>query len=418
MSAWLLAALLAGTAGGPRGGASMAPTELTVATSRGEAAVPVSTERGGPAVAAVQLAALLPLDLQTDEDWAVVTLGGRAFRFLLGAPLFLDQGQAVPLVSGAYVTRDTLFLPLQWLTGYVPRVFHEAYHYDPLANRFEEVRLAPVIRAGPVAHATIPAPAHPPARSGTPAFHPPPGSPLHLPHTVVIDPGHGGSDPGNPGLAFPAGVHEKDVTLAIGKVLKTELERRGITAKLTRSTDVLVDLGERALMCDDDCDLFVSIHVNSLPRRRGYQKVDGIETYFLSEARTAEAKRVAAMENDALRYETSYDASKDTQFAFILKDLQRNEYLRESASLAEDVQESAAGVSPGEDRGVSQAAFVVLTTAHRPAILVETGYSTNPSDARFLVSPEGQRRLASAIADGIVKYLAQYERKTAASAPQ
>ena len=59
----------------------------------------------------------------------------------------------MPLASGAYVTRDTLFLPLQWLTDYVPRVFHGAYPFDPLANRFEEVQLAPVIRSGPVAHA-------------------------------------------------------------------------------------------------------------------------------------------------------------------------------------------------------------------------------------------------------------------------
>ena len=82
------------------------------------------------------------------------------------------------------------------------------------------------------------------------------------------------------------------------------------------------------------------------------------------------------------------------------------------------MQQSAAAASPGDDHGVSQAAFVVLTTAHRPAILVETGYSTNPTDADFLVSRAGQRRLASAIADGIVKYLVQYERKTAASTPQ
>ena len=288
--------------------------------------MPVSTERGLPAVAAPRLAVLLPLDLETNDDWATVTLGGRAFRFLLGAPLFLDAGQAMPLASGAYVTRDTLFLPLQWLTDYVPRVFHEAYHFDPLANRFEEVQLAPVIRSGPVA----PAAAAPRARTGPPAPHLPPGSPLHLAHTIVIDPGHGGSDPGNPGLAFPRGVHEKDVTLAIGKALKTELERRGVTVIMTRTTDVLVDLRQRALMCDKDCDLFVSVHVNSLPRRRGYEQVNGIETYFLSEARTADAKRVAAMENDALRYETNDAATKDTDIAFILKDLQRNEYLRES----------------------------------------------------------------------------------------
>jgi N-acetylmuramoyl-L-alanine amidase len=418
MTALLLAAVLASAPG-----AGAVPTALTVATSRGEAVVPVSTERGHPALPAPQLAALLPISLETTDDWAVVTLGGRRFRFLLGAALFLDDQRAVPLVAGAYVVRDTLFLPLQWLTDYVPRVFGEAYHYDPLASRFEEVRLAPVIRTVPAGHSAAPSAAAPsaaprPALSGPRPPALPPGSPLHLAHTVVIDPGHGGSDPGNPGLAFPLGVREKDVTLAIGRVLKTELGRRGITAVLTRTTDVLVDLRERAAMCDKDCDLFVSIHVNSLPRRSGYQKVNGIETYYLSAARTADAQRVAAMENDALRYETSDAAIRDTQLTFILKDLQRNEYLRESAKLAEDVQESAAAVSPGEDHHVSQAAFVVLTTAHRPAILVETGYSTNPTDARFLVSPEGQRRLASAIADGIVRYLVQYERKTAPSAPQ
>ncbi len=413
MTPVLLALVLAST---PGGGA--APSALTVATSRGEAVVPVSTESGQPALPAPQLAALLPLGLQMSDDWAVVTLGDRPFRFLLGAPLFLDGREAVPLVAGAYVARDTLFLPLQWLTDYVPRVFHEAYHYDPLANRFEELRLAPVIRTAPDAHPAARGSNPPAAKTVPPDPALPPGSPLHLAHTVVIDPGHGGSDPGNPGLAFPRGIHEKDVTLAIGKALKAQLERRGITAILTRTTDVLVDLRERARMCDENCDLFVSIHVNSLPRRRGYQRVDGIETYFLSAALTAEAQRVAAMENGALRYETSYDINKDKKFAFILKDLQRNEYLRESATLATDVQKSAAAVVPGEDRGVSQAAFVVLSTAHRPAILVETGYSTNPTDARFLVSPQGQRRLASAIADGIVKYLVQYERKTAASAPQ
>jgi N-acetylmuramoyl-L-alanine amidase len=396
------------------------PAALTVATSRGEAAVPVYTERGHPALPAANLAELLPLSLQRTDDWAVVTFGGQPFRFLLGAPLFMNGDEVVPLVSGAYVARDTLFLPLQWLTDYVPREFHEAYHYDPLAYRFEESQLAPVVRSTPgTAPTTGSAMAQASVRaSAAVAPRLPPGSPLHFAHKVVIDPGHGGSDPGNPGLAFPRGIREKDVTLAIGKVLKTELERRGITALLTRTSDVLVDLRERATMCDKDCDLFVSIHVNSVPRRSGYQRVNGIETYFLSEARTAEAQRVAAMENDALRYETAYDVSKDNQFAFILKDLQRNEYLRESAALAEDVQEHGAAMHPGGDRGVSQAGFVVLSTAHRPAILVETGFSTNPGDARFLVSPDGQRRLASAIADGIVDYLVQYERKTALSSPQ
>jgi N-acetylmuramoyl-L-alanine amidase len=328
---------------------------------------------------------------------------------LLDAALFLDGDRAVPLVGGAYLTADSVFLPLQWLADYVPRVFHEAYRYDPLASRFEETSLAPVVRAPPP-----PTPA-PGTGVATPSL--PPGSPLHAAHLVVIDPGHGGSDPGNPGIAFPRGVHEKDVTLAISKALKQELERRGVRVLLTRTSDVLIDLRERARLCTRACDLFVSVHVNSVPRRASYQQVDGFETYFLDEARTAEAQRVAAMENDALRYDTGSDLGRNDQFAFILKDLQTNEYLRESAALAEAVQARGAGVLGG-DRGVSQARFVVLSTARRPAILVETGFSTNPTDARFLASSAGQRKLAQAIADGIVEYLVAYERKIDLSTPQ
>ncbi len=407
MTVPLLILLLAVT---PGGRLAAAPGTLTVATSRGEVAVPVRMDRGHPVLAAARLAALLPLSVQTSETWAVVTFGGQPFRFLLDAALFVDGDQTLPLVGGAYLGGDTLFLPLQWLTDYVPRVFHEAYRYDPLAFRFEEAALAPVIRAAP-----------PPAVAPRVAAVPralPPGSPLHAAHTVVVDPGHGGKDPGNPGLAFPAGVHEKDVTLAISRALKEELERRGVSVLLTRTADVLIELAERARMCAKACDLFVSVHVNSVPRRGGSPSVNGFETYFLDEARNAEAQRVAAMENDALRYDTSPGLGRSDRFSFILKDLQTNEYLRESAALAEAVQAHGAQAHPGADRGVSQARFVVLGTARRPAILVETGFSTNPTDARFLTSVESQRRLAQAIADGIVDYLVQYERKIDVSSPQ
>jgi N-acetylmuramoyl-L-alanine amidase len=398
---------------GPGPEKAVAPGALVIATSRGEAAIPVRTERGIPALAAPALARLLPLQLEEPGEWARLTFGGRPFWFLVDGAWFLDGERVVPLAGGAYLRGDTLFLPLQWLTEYVPRVFHEAYRYDPLAFRFEEASLGPVVRSGGGAP---PSPA--PVGSALPSGAAKTGGPLRRTHTVVVDPGHGGNDPGNPGLAFPRGVREKDVTLALGRALKEALERRGIKVLLTRTADVRVDLRERAKMCTSECDLFVSLHVNSLPRRPGYQQVSGVETYFLDEARTAEAQRVAAMENEALRYETDFEGRLGNQLGFILKDLQANEYLRESAALADLVQSHAARVHPGGGRGVSQARFLVLGAARRPAILVETGFSTNPADARFLASVEGQRRLAAALAEGIVRYLAEYERKTDMSPPQ
>jgi N-acetylmuramoyl-L-alanine amidase len=104
----------------------------------------------------------------------------------------------------------------------------------------------------------------------------------------------------------------------------------------------------------------------------------------------------------------------DDPTLFILKHLQANEILRESALLAELVQEKVAAVHPGEDRGVQQSRFAVLATATRPAILIETGYGTNRRDARFISSVAGQQALARSIADGIVAYLLKYEAKTLA----
>jgi N-acetylmuramoyl-L-alanine amidase len=232
-------------------------------------------------------------------------------------------------------------------------------------------------------------------------------------HIVTIDPGHGGVDPGNPGTFFPRGTREKDVTLQVGLLLRDELKRRGVGVTMTRSSDTLIALGDRGRFCTEACDLFVSLHVNSLARRPGYTDIRGFETYFLAEARTEDAARVAQMENEAVRFEGGTpDAASGVGLDFILKDLQLNEHLRESARAADLVQRNLKTVHVGDNRGVKQAGFMVLTTARRPAILVELGYSTNPEDGRFLTTYASQKAMAFALADAVVEYLLEYERKT------
>ncbi len=394
MRAALLALLFGALTSGAEPPAPPAPTTITVATARGSMAVPVAMERGHPALPAPLLQRLLPVAERRLDGWAFVDFADQPFQFLLGAPVLLYAGRLLPLVGGAYVARDTLFVPLQWLTEYIPAMFAEGYRYDPRAARFEEVRLGPVVTASYEAASELG------RRSG-----------FRMAHLVVLDAGHGGVDNGNPGRYLPRGVQEKHVNLAIAKLLRTELEAHGIDVLMTRSTDTLIDLRQRAPMCRNECDLFVSIHVNSMPRRRGYERINGVETYFLGDALTEEARRVAEMENDALRYETGAAAEMDADLAFIFKDLHTNEFLRESALLADLVQSQAARVHPGEDRGVSQNRFVVLATATRPAILLETGFATNRRDGAYLASTEGQRELAKAAAAGIVEYLRQYESK-------
>jgi len=386
----------------------LVPRQVLITTSRGQVSVPVATDGSTAAVAAVLLTQPLGITVSLDGSAARVTVSGRVFDFDVGSPFFRCDTSAYPLVGAPYIARDTLFLPLHWLTEYVPRLSAGRYRWNPALARLDERPATTVALAPPTV--TLP----PPAPSA-PVLSVPPANPitgLRLPHTIVVDPGHGGIDPGNPGLTLPRGITEKDITLGVGMLLRAELVRRGLNVVLTRASDTLIDLASRPLFCRADCDLFVSIHVNSMPAGRREKQVNGVETYFVSDAKTEDQKRVAQMENDALRFENS-PVGSGGPLGFILNDLQLNEYLRESARLAELVQGKVAAIHPGEDRGVQQGPFLVLAAARRPSILVETGFATNQKDGAFLGSTQGQRKIALAIADGIVAYLLEFERKIA-----
>jgi N-acetylmuramoyl-L-alanine amidase len=371
-----------------------APTAVTIATAGGETVVPVRRDAlGAPVLPALALVNALGGTVGVREGWAEVTVARQPFRFLVGAPLYLFSTKVQPLAAPASLARDTLYLPLQFVAEIIPYYLAERFRYDPRSARLTDLGTRPLASGRERAAERLP-------------------NGLRPGHVVTIDPGHGGVDPGNPGIYFPRGVKEKDVTLQVSLLLRDELKRRGIAVRMTRTTDTLIALADRGGVCTESCDLFVSLHVNSLARRKGYTDVRGFETYFLAEARTEDAARVARMENEAVRFESGQDAiGAPGGLDFILKDLQLNEHLRESARLAELVQRSLGEVHSGLNRGVKQAGFMVLTTARRPAILIELGYSTNPQDGRLLTRRSSQRALAAAIADAIVDYLRDYERK-------
>lgn len=375
--------------------ATLAPMVVLVASARGEARVPVRLDpASGPVLAAPLLLPALDAKAALGDGWAEVSVGSKVFRFYLGAPLFLVDGAIYPLVGSAAMRRDTLQLPIQFVSEVLPRTLAARFRYD--------ARLARLADAAPAVIAAR-APAKDPNRL-------PNG--LRRGHVVTIDAGHGGVDPGNPGMFFPDGLKEKDVTLDLSLLVRDELKRRGVSVVMTRSRDTLIDLRKRGGYCTAECDLFVSLHVNSLPRRAGFKQVRGFETYFLAEAKTEDAARVARMENEAIRFEDAEDSAEQAGgLDFILRDLQLNEHLRESARAAELVQSYLQEAHTGPDLGVKQAGFMVLTTARRPAILVEVGFSTNPEDAKLLTASRSQRNLANSIADAIITYLLEYERK-------
>ncbi len=378
--------------------APAAPMAVLVSTAKGDIRVPVRVDPlAGPTVAAPALLLALGGTAIIDGAWARVEIAHQPFRLLLGAPFYSTGGITKPMVGAATIRRDTLYLPLQFVTRVLPTELNTLFRYDPQGARLTELTRRP--EPQPVL-----------AASKGRSDRLPNG--LKRGHVVTIDPGHGGVDPGNPGIYFPRGTTEKHVTLRMGLLVREELLKRGVAVIMTRTTDTLIDLRNRGAYCTDRCDLFVSLHVNSLPRRPGSNKVRGFETYFLAEAKTEDAARVAKMENDAVRFEQGKsDEESSGGLGFILKDLQLNEHLRESGRLAELMQSYVAEVHSGPDKGVKQAGFAVLTTARRPAVLFEMGFSTNPADAGVMTEPRSQRNLAAAVADAVVGYLLEYERR-------
>ena len=213
---------------------------------------------------------------------------------------------------------------------------------------------------------------------------------------VVIDAGHGGGDLGAEGLN---GLREKDVTLAVARKLEEILERRhDIEVILTRTGDESIGLIERTEAANRySADLFISLHCNAWPSRAA----QGVETYFLSPAKTEWDADVARKENAGV------GAAEDLDF--ILWDLVQNAYIQESATLAEEVQERLAADLGLVNRGVKQAGFRVLVGAFMPAILVELGFVTNSRDAAKLADPDFQEAAAEAMAEAIVEFRARMD---------
>ncbi|MFH7319527.1 N-acetylmuramoyl-L-alanine amidase [Desulfurivibrio sp. D14AmB] len=242
-----------------------------------------------------------------------------------------------------------------------------------------------------------------PTRVATPGAPPPPLSlaqQLGLGvRRVVIDPGHGGRDPG---AISPSGIMEKDVTLRVAKLLATALKQRlGSEVILTRDRDIFLPLEERTAIANSrDADLFISIHVNSAPNRGAR----GVETYILDMvASDDEAMRVAARENAS-------SARSFSDLQNIVHQLINNAKLQESVHLAnmvhETVVESLRQTYGGRinDRGIRRAPFVVLIGARMPALLVEVGFISNPEEEHLLTDEQYLNQLAASIAEGVRQY--------------
>ena len=215
---------------------------------------------------------------------------------------------------------------------------------------------------------------------------------------ILIDPGHGGKDPGATGRR---GTQEKDINLLAAKQLAKLLTEEGVfDVRLTRTDDTFIPLSERSRMANDwPADLFVSLHCNASKTPAD----EGFEVYFMSEhASDPQAEQLADFENSSLQLEGK--ASDDTAAQLLLGELSKTEFINSASQLAALMARDISKRVGIEDRGVKQAGFYVLRGTHAPAVLFEMAYLTNPKDEVRLQSRKFRRKLVDGIYAGVIDY--------------
>ncbi|GAB6178226.1 hypothetical protein JCM16814_31170 [Desulfobaculum senezii] len=232
----------------------------------------------------------------------------------------------------------------------------------------------------------------------------PPGAGYRI-RRVVLDPGHGGFDPGAVG---PKGLREKDVNMAVARHAAQELRRVAphLSVALTRSADTYLPLSARTAAANRfGADLFLSLHSNASTRAAAH----GIETYSCSEtASSREARRLADYENAVVRFDGPVPRREQfLDLEGIVFRFERRRYWRVGAQVAQRMQARLAEGLPFADRGAQHADFYVLRKARMPSVLLETGFLSNPDEERLLADAAMQRRIGVAVAEAVVALSAQ-----------
>jgi N-acetylmuramoyl-L-alanine amidase len=232
---------------------------------------------------------------------------------------------------------------------------------------------------------------------------------------VVIDPGHGGHDPGT---ISPSGKYkEKDIVLAVslklGSLIKSEFP--DIKVLYTRSTDKFIPLAERSDFANrNNADLFISVHVNSVAAT----SVNGTETFVMGTHMSDSNFELCKAENSVIVMEDNYTAkyegfNPNSPESYIIFSLLQNTHLEQSLKLAEMVQKSYKSGPVYGNRGVKQGGLIVLWRSTMPAILTEIGFISNAKDRAVLISKEGQTKIANRLFSAFCNYKKMYEEGTA-----
>ncbi len=332
--------------------------------------------------------------------------------------LLIDNPRIIVNERIAYLNNPSRFLnsgvviPMQFLTDFLPEILGYKISWSPEESRLDIEKKQKVIIGekedfSPVELSSLeekePVSPRGAAASGKKKSSVPGNYRIDL---VVIDPGHGGRDPGAIGRK---GLKEKDVVLDIAHRVSSRLKEKGIRIIMTRDRDQFVSLDERAAIANRNrADLFLSIHANAAFSRRA----NGFETFYVSEAVDDHARAIAAIENSVLELENNNSRKKlDNTLHAILWDLAYTEFRVESIEWGELLQRELCKIARGENRGVKPGPFYVLKGAQMPSILVEVGFISNVVEESSLRKSSYRDKIADAIANSVLYYKKVYEKK-------
>jgi N-acetylmuramoyl-L-alanine amidase len=232
--------------------------------------------------------------------------------------------------------------------------------------------------------------------------------------TLVLDPGHGGRDAGAVGRKGK----EKDINLAVSLLVKRYIAEAHPNVKIvcTREKDVFIGLDERADIANRvNANLFISIHANSL--EKGHSKIHGAEVYTFGLSRTNENLEAAKRENSVILLEDNYQQKyagfdPKSSESYIIFEFMQNKFVEQSIEFASMTLRELTGTAKRSDRGVRQAAFLVLRKSTMPRILIELDFISNPQAEEFMLSDEGQKLMARAISRAFAKYKKEFDRRS------
>lgn len=335
---------------------------------------------------------------------------GDTLKFAIGLPYVSSHGNSIelkhaPEITDGHILLDSADVVSLYKTDQaqtVPAVPASSSSHAKVSSSSAKVA---AVSAAPAATSAAPAKtvAIPAAKTATPKNE---TAGTREVKTIVIDPGHGGKDTGAQGKNS----NEKDIVLAVGKLLKKELEKEGFNVKMTRDKDVFIELGERANLANQwDGDLFISLHCNAIdatPERK--KQIKGFHVYVLRAPESEEDKAIARRENKVATLYGEKNAKEElSPLEWFKLEARLEKYKQNSYMFTEEMLKAFdGGKIKRQGGGVGGAGFMVLVGALMPAVLFEIGFISNPEEEAYMTTTKAQEDIAARVAKAVSTYKA------------